>query len=49
MINPDKQSCEFAIAIADKYQGLGLARQLMLILIEHVKDRDLKDNRRYRA
>ncbi|WP_299872490.1 bifunctional acetate--CoA ligase family protein/GNAT family N-acetyltransferase [uncultured Cocleimonas sp.] len=41
-INPDKQSCEFAIGIADKYQGLGLARQLMLILIEHVKDRDLK-------
>jgi len=41
-INPDKQSCEFAIAIADNYQGMGLARQLMLILIEHVKDRDLK-------
>ena len=41
-INPDKQSCEFAIAIADKYHGMGLARQLMLILIEHVKDRDLK-------
>ncbi len=41
-INPDKQSCEFAIAIADDYQGQGLARQLMLILIEHVKDRDLK-------
>ncbi|GAA0399826.1 GNAT family N-acetyltransferase [Cocleimonas flava] len=41
-INPDKKSCEFAIGIADKYQGLGLARQLMLILIEHVKDRDLK-------
>ena len=41
-INPDKKSCEFAIAIADKWQGLGLASQLMLILIEHVKDRDLK-------
>ncbi|MGK0272948.1 MAG: acetyltransferase [Cocleimonas sp.] len=41
-INPDKQSCEFAIAIADEYHGLGLAKQLMLILIEHVKDHDLK-------
>lgn len=41
-INPDKQSCEFAIVIADKYQGMGLARQLMMVLIEHVKDRDLK-------
>ena len=41
-INPDKQSCEFAIAIADEYHGLGLAKQLMLVLIEHVKDRDLK-------
>jgi acetyltransferase len=40
-INPDKMSCEFAIAIADEWQGLGLARQLMLILIEHVKNRDL--------
>ncbi len=40
-INPDKKSCEFAIAIADEWQGLGLARQLMLILIEHVKNRDL--------
>ena len=41
-INPDKQSCEFAIAIADDWQGMGLARQLMLILIEHIKDRDIK-------
>ena len=37
-----KKSCEFAIAVADDYHGMGLARQLMLILIEHVKDRDLK-------
>ena len=41
-INPDKHSCEFAIAIADKYHGMGLAKQLMLVLIEHIKDRDLK-------
>jgi len=42
VINPDKQSCEFAIVIADKYQGIGLARQLMTTLIEHVRDNDLK-------
>lgn len=41
-INPDKQSCEFAVAIADKYHGMGLAKQLMLVLIEHIKDSDLK-------
>lgn len=40
-INPDKKSCEFAIAVDDNYHGMGLARQLMLILIEHVKDHDL--------
>ena len=41
-INPDKQSCEFAITVDDNYHGMGLAKQLMLILIEHVKDQDLK-------
>ncbi|PWQ98279.1 GNAT family N-acetyltransferase [Leucothrix arctica] len=41
-INPDKQSCEFSIVVDDNYQGMGLARQLMLILIEHIKDHDLK-------
>ncbi|MDO6461472.1 bifunctional acetate--CoA ligase family protein/GNAT family N-acetyltransferase [Granulosicoccaceae sp. 1_MG-2023] len=42
VINPDKQSCEFAIALADDWQGLGLARKLMLILMEHIRERDLK-------
>jgi len=42
VINPDKRSCEFAIAIADDWQGLGLAHQLMLILIEHIiKERNI--------
>lgn len=40
-INPDHKSCEFAIVVADDWQGMGLARQLMLILIEHVKQNDL--------
>ena len=42
VINPDKQSCEFAVALADDWQGLGLARKLMLILMEHIRERDLK-------
>lgn len=41
-INPDKRSCTFAIAVADEWQGLGLAKQLMLILIEHAKHRQLE-------
>ena len=41
-INPDKESCEFAIALADDWQGMGLARQLMQILIEHAEHRELK-------
>lgn len=41
VINPDKKSCEFAIALADDWQGLGLARKLMTILMEHIKERDL--------
>lgn len=42
VINPDKKSCEFAVAISDDWQGLGLARKLMLILMEHIKERDLE-------
>jgi acetyltransferase len=42
VINADKSSCEFAIALADDWQGLGLARKLMLILMEHIKERELK-------
>ena len=41
VINPDKKSCEFAVALADDWQGLGLARKLMMILMEHIKERDL--------
>ncbi len=42
VINPDKKSCEFAVALADEWQGMGLARKLMLVLMEHVKARDLE-------
>lgn len=37
----DARSAEFAIAIADDWQGLGLATQLMKLLIEHAKDKEL--------
>ena len=40
--NPDGQSCEFAIVIADAWQGKGLARRLMTQLIEAARDRGLK-------
>jgi acetyltransferase len=33
-INPDGISCEFAIAVADDWQGSGLARRLMELLID---------------
>ena len=32
--NPDGESCEFAIVVADAWQGKGLARHLMGVLIE---------------
>jgi RimJ/RimL family protein N-acetyltransferase len=32
-IDPDTSACEFAITIVDGWHGLGLARQLMQILI----------------
>ncbi|MBP9714456.1 MAG: GNAT family N-acetyltransferase [Sterolibacterium sp.] len=33
-INPDNISCEFAIVVADDWQGQGIARRLMEILID---------------
>ena len=33
-INPDGESCEFAIVVADDWQGEGLARRLMSVLID---------------
>jgi len=32
--NPDGESCEFAIVVADAWQGKGLARRLIGVLIE---------------
>jgi len=41
-INADGASSEFALEIADKWQGLGLASQLMKMLIEHARARTLE-------
>lgn len=40
--NPDFQTCEFAIVIADAWQGQGLGYQLMTHLIEVARARGLK-------
>lgn len=41
-VNPDGESCEFAIVTADRWQGTGLARKLMETLIETARDAGLK-------
>jgi acetyltransferase len=40
--NPDGESCEFAIVVADTWQGKGVARRLMGILIDTARSRGLK-------
>ncbi|MDQ8021718.1 MAG: GNAT family N-acetyltransferase [Moraxellaceae bacterium] len=39
--NPDGDSCEFAIVVADEYQHSGLGRQLMALIIESARERGL--------
>jgi len=40
--NPDGESCEFAIVVADTWQGKGLARRLMGVIIDTARSRGLK-------
>jgi acetyltransferase len=40
--NPDGESCEFAIVVADAWAGKGLARRLMGTIIEAARDNGLK-------
>lgn len=40
-VNPDGESCEFAIVVADDWQHRGLARRLMGVLIETARNRGL--------
>jgi acetyltransferase len=40
-VNPDGESCEFAVVVADDWQHRGLARKLMGVLIETARARGL--------
>jgi acetyltransferase len=40
--NPDGESCEFAVVVADAWQGKGVARRLMGVLIDAARNRGLK-------
>jgi acetyltransferase len=42
VINPDGESCEFALAVADAWQGHGIGHKLMSALMEVARDRGLK-------
>ena len=42
VVNPDGETCEFAIVIADAWQRQGLARIMMNLLIEAARERGLK-------
>jgi len=44
-VNPDGETCEFAIVVADAWQHRGLARKLMQVLIETARNRGLKEMR----
>jgi len=44
-VNPDGESCEFAIVVADAWQHRGVARKLMQVLIETARNRGLKEMR----
>ena len=40
-VNPDGESCEFAVVVADDWQHRGLARKLMGVLIETARNKGL--------
>lgn len=42
LLNPDGETCEFAIAIADECQGKGLGTRLMRAIVEAARDRGLR-------
>ncbi|TAN86580.1 MAG: GNAT family N-acetyltransferase, partial [Gallionella sp.] len=41
-INPDGGSCEFALVVADDFQGKGLGQKLMVALMEAARSKGLK-------
>jgi acetyltransferase len=40
--NPDGKSCEFAIVVADEWQGKGIGTRLLSQIIEHARSRGLE-------
>jgi len=42
LLNPDRETCEFAIAIADHFHGQGLGTTLMLSIVDAARDKGLK-------
>ena len=42
VVNPDGESCEFAIVVGDEWQRQGLARTMMNLLIETARERRLR-------
>jgi acetyltransferase len=40
-INPDGDSCEFALVVADSFQGKGLGQKLMVMLMEAARSKGL--------
>ena len=44
-IDPDGESCEFAIVVADEWQGKGIGSRLMQALIDAARDKGLKHMR----
>jgi acetyltransferase len=41
--NPDGESCEFALAVADEWQRRGLGRRMMTLLIDVARARGLRE------
>jgi acetyltransferase len=42
LLNPDRESCEFAVAIADDWQGKRLGSTLMRAIVEAARSKGLK-------
>jgi len=41
-VDPDETSCEFALTVADEWQGLGLGHHMMRALMQVARDRGLR-------
>ncbi|MGD6570446.1 GNAT family N-acetyltransferase, partial [Xanthomonas citri pv. citri] len=41
--NPDQTSCEFALVVADDFNGRGLGSRLMLSIMEAARDKGLTE------